>query len=120
MEPGSPAAYRGGFPSQVSAISTIPTCLGWSPGTGDGYNVSFDVWFSASSGATTPDKYLMLWFRTPQNWQPAGDFPEADGVMIGDQVWSRWYGPNTDGHNVVRSRAEINVLFAHYWRGRIV
>ena len=91
----------GGFPRQVSAISSIPTCLGWSSGSGDGYNVSFDVWFSGSSGATTPEKYLMLWFRTPTNWQPAGDFPEADGVVIGDQVWSRWYGPNTDGQYVV-------------------
>ena len=30
-----------------------------------------------------------------------GDFPEADGIMIGDQIWSRWYGPNTDGQYVV-------------------
>jgi hypothetical protein len=98
---GENSTSSGGFPRQVSAISSIPTCLGWSAGSGDGYNVSFDVWFSGGGGSTTPDKYLMLWFRTPTNWQPAGNFPEADGIMIGDQIWSRWYGPNTDGQYVV-------------------
>ncbi len=87
------------LPIQVSALSSAPTCLGWSAGSGDGYNISFDVWFSSNAGATTPDKYLMLWFRTPTNWQPAGDFPEAN-IVIGDQTWARWYGPNTDGQQV--------------------
>ena len=98
---GENTTSSGGFPKQVSAITSIPTCLGWSPGSGTGYNVSFDVWFNSSSGGTTAQKFLMLWFRMPDNWQPAGDFPEADGVMIGDQVWSRWYGPNTDNQPVV-------------------
>ena len=43
----------------------------------------------------------MLWFRTPTDWQPAGDFPEADGVIIGDMLWSRWYDQNTGGQYVV-------------------
>jgi xyloglucan-specific endo-beta-1,4-glucanase len=91
-----------GLPKQISAITSVPTCLGWSagPGAADEYNVSFDVWFNSSSGATNADTFLMLWFRKPPSFQPAGA-PVADGVVIAGQTWTVWWGPNADGQNVV-------------------
>ncbi len=93
-----------GLPKQVSAISSAPTCLGWSSGgtpASDEYNVSFDVWFNSSSGANNADSFLMIWFRDPPSFQPAGQFPVQDGVMIADHTWSVWYGPNANNQNVV-------------------
>ncbi len=99
---GQPSAGSG-LPVQISAINSIPTCLGWSSGgtpASDEYNVSFDVWFNTSSGAQEAETFLMLWFRDPPSYQAAGA-PAADGVIIGDQIWTVWYGPNHQQRNVV-------------------
>jgi hypothetical protein len=93
-----------GLPALVSSITSIPTCLGWSSGTSpatDEYNVSYDVWFNSNAQATYAEKFLMVWFRDPPSFQPGGMFPQQDGVVIGDQTWSVWFGPNADGQDVV-------------------
>ncbi|MBN2195232.1 MAG: hypothetical protein JW751_20615 [Polyangiaceae bacterium] len=93
-----------GLPAQVSAINSIPTCLGWSSGgtpASDEYNVSYDVWFNSSSGANGADVFLMVWLRDPPSFQPAGQFPVQDGVVIGSQTWSVWHGPNANNQMVV-------------------
>jgi len=92
------------LPREVSDISSIPTCLGWSDGgtpASDEYNVSYDVWFNSNPQATYAEKFLMVWFRDPPSFQPGGMFPAQDGVVIGDQTWSVWFGPNANGQDVV-------------------
>lgn len=108
---GSSKTSGNGLPKQVSSLTSAPTCLGWKAGSGanDEYNVSYDVWFNSSSGATNADTFLMLWFRKPPTFQPAGA-PKADGVVIGSQTWTVWYGPNAAGQNVVSYLAVPNNL----------
>lgn len=91
-----------GLPKLVSSITSAPVCMGWSAGGGanDEYNVSFDVWFNSNANATNADTFLMVWYRKPPSFQPAGS-PKADGVVIAGQPWTVWYGPNADGQNVV-------------------
>jgi hypothetical protein len=91
-----------GLPKQISAIKSIPTCLGWSAATGGNgeYNVSYDVWINSSSGANTASPFLMVWLRKPPSFQPGGN-PVADGVVIGSQTWTVWWGDNGMGTNVV-------------------
>jgi hypothetical protein len=93
-----------GLPAQVGSIGSIPTCLGWSSGgtpASDEYNVAYDVWFNSNSGANYAEKFLMVWLRDPPSFQPAGMFPEQDGVVIGGQTWSVWFGPNANGQDTV-------------------
>jgi hypothetical protein len=93
-----------GLPAQISAIGSIPTCLGWSSGgspASDEYNVAYDVWLNSNSGANYAEKFLMVWFRDPPSFQPAGMFPAQDGVVIGGQTWSVWFGPNANGQDTV-------------------
>lgn len=101
---GGDARSSGFTPKQISAIGSIPTCLGWSAGgtpASHEYNVSYDVWFNSNSGATSAEKFLMLWFRDPPSFQPGGMFPVADGVVIGDQTWQVWDGLQHEGRNVI-------------------
>ena len=49
---------------------------------------------------------LVLWFRSPPTFPPAGA-PVQDGIVIGDQTWTVWYGPDADGQNVVSYEAPI-------------
>lgn len=93
-----------GLPAMVSSISAIPTCLGWSSGSSpatDEYNVAYDVWFNSNAQATYAEKFLMVWLRDPPSFQPAGMFPQQDGVVIGGQTWSVWFGPNANGQDTV-------------------
>lgn len=93
-----------GLPVAISGINSLPTCLGWSSGgtpATDEYNVSYDVWFNSNAQATYAEKFLMVWFRDPPSFQPGGMFPAQDGVVIGGQTWSVWFGPNADGQDVV-------------------
>lgn len=90
-------------PMPISGITSIPTCLGWSSGgtpAGHEYNVSYDVWFNSNPGANYAEKFLMVWFRDPPSFQPAGMTPVATSV-IGDQSWSIWFGPNHANQDVV-------------------
>lgn len=92
-----------GLPIQLSSINSVDTCVGWSSnGTpvSDQYNVAYDVWLAANSGATYADEFLMVWLRTPTEYGPAGD-PVQNGAYIGDQVWTVWKGPNHENKNVV-------------------
>lgn len=91
-------------PKQISGITSIPTCLGWSSGgtpASDEYNVSYDVWLNSNSGATEAEKFLMVWFRDPPSFQPGGMFPIQDGVVIGDQTWQVWKGPQHQNRDVI-------------------
>lgn len=91
---GDRSAYT---PKVVNSISAIPTCLGWSAGSTPAsheYNVSYDVWFNGNSGASEAEQFLMIWFRDPPSFQPAGMFPVQNGVVIGNQTWTLWHGPN--------------------------
>jgi hypothetical protein len=99
----NPRTSGNGLPAQISSITSIPTCLGWSSGgtpASDEYNVSYDVWFNSNAGANYAEKFLMVWFRDPPSFQPGGMTPVATSV-IGDQSWSIWFGPNADGQDVV-------------------
>ena len=101
---GGDARSAGYQARQISAINSIPTCLGWSSGgtpASDQYNVSYDVWFSGSANGVVADKFLMVWFRDPPGFQPGGMFPVADGVVIGDQTWQVWDGLQHEGRNVI-------------------
>ena len=101
---GGDAKSSGYTAKQISAITSIPTCLGWSSGgtpASDEYNVSYDVWFSSNAGGTQADKFLMVWFRDPPSFQPGGMFPIQDGVVIGDQTWQVWNGPQHEGRDVI-------------------
>lgn len=92
-----------GLPAAISSITSLPTCLGWSSGTAgarDEYNVAYDVWFANDPGAGHADEFLMVWFRKPPSYQPAGA-PVQNGVVIGDQTWTVWYGPQHQGRPVV-------------------
>jgi len=88
----------GGYSAkQISAIQSVPTCLGWNSGgtpASHEYNVSYDVWFASSSGAQNAEKFLMVWLRDPPSFQPGGMFPVQDGAVIGSQTWQVWNGPN--------------------------
>lgn len=100
---GNPTNRTSGFtPKQISAISSVPTCYGWSAASnaGDQYNASYDVWLNDNSSATNAGVYLMVWFHKPSNFQPGGD-PKADGVVIAGQLWTVWWGDNGQGTNVV-------------------
>lgn len=86
-----------GLPKVVNTINAIPTCLGWSAGgtpASHEYNVSYDVWFNSNQNAAEAEQFLMIWFRDPPSFQPAGMFPVQNGVVIGDQTWTLWHGPN--------------------------
>lgn len=92
-----------GLPKAINQIQSVPTCLGWSSGgtpASDEYNVSYDVWFNSNPGATSASDFLMVWLRDPPGFQPGGQFPVQNGVVIGGQTWSLWYGPNADGQPV--------------------
>jgi hypothetical protein len=94
---GSGDRSTGSLPKVASSITSIPTCLGWSSGgtpKTDEYNVSFDVWFNSDAQAKEAEEFLMIWYRDPQSFQPAGDFPVANGVVVGGQTWTLWHGPN--------------------------
>lgn len=93
----------GNLPKAISSITAIPTCLGWSSGGSpatDEYNVSYDVWFNSEPNATKAQEFLMLWFRDPPSFQPGGDFPKQEGVVIGGQTWAVWHGDNAEGDPV--------------------
>ncbi len=101
---GGDARSGGYVAKQISAINSIPTCLGWSSGgtpASDEYNVSYDVWFHSDPNAVEAEKFLMVWFRDPPSFQPGGMFPVADGVVIGDQTWQVWDGLQHQERNVV-------------------
>ncbi len=101
---GGDARSSGFSPTQISAINSVPTCLGWDSGgtpASDEYNVAYDVWFNSNSGASSAEKFLMVWFRDPPSFQPGGMFPVADGVVIGDQTWQVWDGIQHEGRNVI-------------------
>ena len=71
--------------------------MGWSSGgtpKTDEYNVSFDVWFNSNAQASEAEEFLMIWYRDPPSFQPAGMFPVANGVVVGGQTWTLWHGPN--------------------------
>jgi hypothetical protein len=85
-----------GLPKAVSAITSAPTCMGWTSGgtpASHEFNVSFDVWFNTNAQATNASKFLMVWYRDPPSFQPGGATPIATAV-IGDQTWQVWHGPN--------------------------
>lgn len=97
---GSGDRSTGPLPKVASTITSIPTCMGWSSGgtpKTDEYNVSFDVWFNSNGQATEAEEFLMIWYRDPQSFQPAGMFPAANGVVVGGQTWTLWHGPNHQG-----------------------
>lgn len=101
---GGDARSSGFTARQISAISSVPTCLGWSSGgtpASHEYNVSYDVWFNSDSNASIAEKFLMVWFRDPPGFQPGGMFPVANGVVIGDQTWEVWDGLQHEGRNVI-------------------
>ena len=96
---GDASTSGSNLPRQVSAISSIPTCLGWSPGSGQ-YNIAYDVWFNPSNyNSNPPDRYLMVWLHDPSNYQPGGQ--QMSNVNLGGETWAVWYGDNGQGHNVV-------------------
>jgi len=85
-----------GLPKLVSAITSAPTCMGWSAGgtpASHEFNVSYDVWFNTNAQATNASKFLMVWYRDPPSFQPGGAAPIATAV-IGNQTWQVWHGPN--------------------------
>jgi hypothetical protein len=84
----------GNLPRQVSALTSVPTCINWDGGSGE-YNVAYDVWFSTSTSASNPPSggYLMLWFHKPPAHQPVGQ-NVGSGVSIGGNTWTVWYGSN--------------------------
>jgi len=91
-----------GLPKLISAITSAPTCLGWSAGgtpPSHEFNVSYDVWFNENAQATNASKFLMVWYRDPPSFQPGGMMPEATAV-IGSQTWQVWHGPNAGGQPV--------------------
>jgi Glycosyl hydrolase family 12 len=97
---GSGDRSTGSLPKVASTITSIPTCMGWSSGgtpKTDEYNVSFDVWFSSNAQASEAEEFLMIWYRDPPSFQPAGMFPVANGVVVGGQTWTLWHGPNHQG-----------------------
>ncbi|MDF3072205.1 MAG: glycoside hydrolase, partial [Polyangiaceae bacterium] len=97
---GSGDRSTGSLPKLTSSITSIPTCMGWSSGgtpKTDEYNVSFDVWFNSNAQATEAEEFLMIWYRDPPSFQPAGMFPVANGVVVGGQTWTLWHGPNHQG-----------------------
>lgn len=86
-----------GLPKVVNTINSIPTCLGWNAGgtpASHEYNVSYDVWFNGNQNAAEAEQFLMIWFRDPPSFQPAGMFPVQNGVVVGSQTWTLWHGPN--------------------------
>jgi hypothetical protein len=94
---GSGDRSTGSLPKAVTSITSIPTCMGWSSGgtpKTDEYNVSFDVWFNSNAQASEAEEFLMIWYRDPQSFQPAGMFPVQNGVVVGGQTWTLWHGPN--------------------------
>ncbi|RYZ06680.1 MAG: hypothetical protein EOO73_15390 [Myxococcales bacterium] len=97
---GSGDRSTGSLPKVASSITSIPTCMGWSSGgtpKTDEYNVSFDVWFNSNAQASEAEEFLMIWYRDPPSFQPAGMFPVANGVVVGGQTWTLWHGPNHQG-----------------------
>jgi hypothetical protein len=94
---GSGDRSTGALPKVTSSITSIPTCMGWSSGgtpKTDEYNVSFDVWFNSNAQASEAEEFLMIWYRDPPSFQPAGMFPVQNGVVVGGQTWTLWHGPN--------------------------
>ncbi len=76
--------------------------MGWDAGSTpltDEYNVSYDVWFNTSPGATNAGKFLMVWLRDPPSFQPGGATPIGSAV-IGSQLWQVWHGPNHENKDV--------------------
>jgi hypothetical protein len=97
---GSGDRSTGSLPKVASTITSIPTCMGWSSGgtpKTDEYNVSFDVWFNSNAQASEAEEFLMIWYRDPPSFQPAGMFPVQNGVVVGGQTWTLWHGPNHQG-----------------------
>lgn len=97
---GSGDRSTGPLPKVADTITSIPTCMGWSSGgtpKTDEYNVSFDVWFNSNGQASEAEEFLMIWYRDPPSFQPAGMFPVQNGVVVGDQTWTLWHGPNHQG-----------------------
>jgi hypothetical protein len=94
---GSGDRSTGALPKVASSLTSIPTCMGWSSGgtpKTDEYNVSFDVWFNSNAQASEAEEFLMIWYRDPPSFQPAGMFPVQNGVVVGSQTWTLWHGPN--------------------------
>jgi hypothetical protein len=94
---GSGDRSTGALPKVTSSLTSIPTCMGWSSGgtpKTDEYNVSFDVWFNSNAQASEAEEFLMIWYRDPPSFQPAGMFPVQNGVVVGGQTWTLWHGPN--------------------------
>jgi len=87
------------LPAQISSISTIPTELNWSGNCGNGFNVSYDVWFAASAPA--PGSYddaisgfLMVWLCDPGDYQPIGwSGDSGPRVNIAGHDWIVSVGP---------------------------
>lgn len=99
---GRTATEDGRLPRQLGQIESIPTCLAWSGGDStDQFNVAYDVWVSDSERSPrVPNAYLMIWYRKPSEYNPAGGL-RTDSTRIGGQDWQVWQGPNHAGTPVV-------------------
>lgn len=93
---GDTNAYSG-LPRQVSAISSAPTCLSWSGGSGQ-FNTAYDVWFNtsnSSAGAAPTGGYLMVWYHKPTDYQPVSETgTSVASASIAGENWAVWYGLN--------------------------
>jgi hypothetical protein len=91
---GQTSTTTANMPRQISAITSVPTCINWDGGSGE-FNAAYDVWFSTSTSASNPPSggFLMLWLHDPPGHQPVGE-SKASGVSIGGRTWTVWYGSN--------------------------
>ncbi|HEY5960591.1 MAG TPA: hypothetical protein VIV60_28755 [Polyangiaceae bacterium] len=83
------------LPMQVSAIKSVKTTYKWTGTCGNGFNASYDVWFSASKPTAeytdAISGFVMVWLCDPGDAQPIGSKQRT--ASIAGNSWDVWVGP---------------------------
>lgn len=87
-----------GLPKALSAITSAPGSVTFTPPSGGKYNAAYDIWAMPSSAGNNPATpagglEIMIWLGAGGGPQPIGS--PGDTVKIGNHDYQIWTGTNT-------------------------
>src|SRR5690606_9543982 len=90
------------LPIAISSITSLPTTFRYNR-AGEGYNASYDVWFSSGTPPAgyddAPAGFLMIWLHKPGGFNPIGweNGARANNVSLGGGTFNVYVGPRNSG-----------------------